>query len=219
MTSIASIAPSQMRGLSATEMKQHRLEMFTRMDTNGDGSVDKAEFTAFGQQMAERMGGSDRSAQMFAAMDTDGDGLISQAEAEAFEPPPPLMQGAEMFAKMDANGDGSVDKAEFTAFGQQMSATRPASDRSEEIFSKMDTNQDGYISQAEFEAAKPPAPPSETASPSTTLEETSRDTLAALLKALQESDEQETWSTLRSAIQQFDGSLGADTESAINVLA
>jgi len=35
--------------------------MFTKMDTNGDGSVDKAEFTAFGQQMAAQIGKPDKS--------------------------------------------------------------------------------------------------------------------------------------------------------------
>jgi hypothetical protein len=72
-----------------TEMKQHRQEMFTQMDTNGDGSVDKAEFTEFGKQMAQQMKGPDRTEEMFAEMDTDGDGAISQAEFEAFEPPKP----------------------------------------------------------------------------------------------------------------------------------
>ncbi len=71
------------------EMKQHRQEMFTQMDTNGDGTVDKAEFSAFGKQMAEATGRPDQSDEIFSAIDTDGDGVITQAEADAFEPPAP----------------------------------------------------------------------------------------------------------------------------------
>jgi Ca2+-binding EF-hand superfamily protein len=75
------------------EMKQHRQHMFTEMDTNADGAVDKAEFTAWGKQMAEAIGKPDRSEEMFAQMDADGDGVISQAEAESFTPPAPPMGG------------------------------------------------------------------------------------------------------------------------------
>jgi hypothetical protein len=90
-SSINSISTTQTQMVkpTAAEMKQHNLEMFTKMDTNGDGSVDKAEFTVFGKQMAEKMGGTDRSEEMFSSMDTNGDGTISQAEAEAFTPPAP----------------------------------------------------------------------------------------------------------------------------------
>jgi Ca2+-binding EF-hand superfamily protein len=68
---------------TAVEMKQRRQEMFTQMDANGDGSVDKAEFTAFGKQMAQQINGPDRTEEIFAAIDTNGDGVISQAESEA----------------------------------------------------------------------------------------------------------------------------------------
>jgi hypothetical protein len=93
-SSISSISTTQMQMVkpTAAEIKQHNQEMFKKMDTNGDGSVDKAEFTAFGKQMAEKMGGtgkSNKSDEMFSSMDTDGDGTISQAEAEAFTPPAP----------------------------------------------------------------------------------------------------------------------------------
>lgn len=43
---------------------------FEKLDTNGDGSVSKAEFTA-------------KSDERFAKMDTDGDGNITKAELDA----------------------------------------------------------------------------------------------------------------------------------------
>jgi hypothetical protein len=89
INSINSSIGQTMNRPSAAEMKQHKQEMFTQIDTNGDGSIDKAEFSEFGKMMAEKTGQPDKSEEMFAKMDTDGDGLISQAESDAFEPPPP----------------------------------------------------------------------------------------------------------------------------------
>jgi Ca2+-binding EF-hand superfamily protein len=136
-------------------------EMFSKIDSNGDGSIDKAEFTAFGQQMASKIGKPDKSEEVFSQIDTDGDGKISKAEHNTFVsqmeanrpqgamPPPGGMNPEEMFAKMDANGDGSVDEAEFETFQQQMQKQSEATDQSDEVFSRIDTDGDGKISQSE----------------------------------------------------------------------
>jgi Ca2+-binding EF-hand superfamily protein len=136
-------------------------EMFTKMDTNGDGSVDKAEFTAFGKQMAAKIGKADKSEEIFAKIDTDGDGKISQTENEAFAsqmqamgpPPGPPPGGAkspdEMFTEMDTDGDGSIDKTEFEAFFQQMENETESTNESNDLFSQIDTDGDGKISKSE----------------------------------------------------------------------
>ncbi len=142
---------------NATAKKDRVEEMFTNIDTNGDGSVDKAEFTAFGRQMAAKIGKADKSEEIFSAVDTDGDGQVSKAEFEAFgekmkgqmKPGP---SPEEIFSKMDTDGDGSIDKTEFKAFGQKRAEKTGESDQSDDIFSQIDTNGDGQISMAELTA-------------------------------------------------------------------
>ena len=51
---------------------------FAAMDTDGDGTVSLAEFTAFAQERA-----ATRTARMFARVDADGDGMVTLAEIEA----------------------------------------------------------------------------------------------------------------------------------------
>jgi Ca2+-binding EF-hand superfamily protein len=146
---------------SATHKRLTPEEMFAKIDTNGDGTIDKAEFTAFGQQMASKIGKADKSEELFAKIDTNGDGKITKAENDAFMsqmkanrpqgamPPPSGMNPDELFAKMDANGDGSVDKAEFKTFQQQMQKQSEATSKSDELFSQIDTDGDGKISKSE----------------------------------------------------------------------
>jgi Ca2+-binding EF-hand superfamily protein len=164
---ISSIGSSydQIARLSLADMKQQRQEIFSQIDTNGDGSIDKAEFTAFGKLMAEKMGAPDQSDEIFSAIDTDGDGLLTETEMDAFKPSggpnaadmKPNRQ--DMFNQIDTNGDSSIDKAEFAAFGELMAEETGAPDRSDEIFSMMDTDGDGLISEAEADAFQPSGGP------------------------------------------------------------
>ena len=143
---------SSMNGVNFAAMKARREEMFAKMDTNNDGSIDKTELTSFLQQMSATGQTAPNVDDMFAKMDTDGNGQISKAE---------FMQGhhgnhhGKMFAKMDTNSDGSIDKAELTAFLQQMSATGQTTPNVDDVFAKMDTDGDGKISKAEFDSARP----------------------------------------------------------------
>ncbi|SYZ72283.1 hypothetical protein TRIP_C20398 [Candidatus Zixiibacteriota bacterium] len=75
---------SYMNAADPSAVKDRAEEMFANMDTNGDGIIDKAEFTEFGRKMAANIGKADKSEELFSKMDTDGDGQISKAEFEAF---------------------------------------------------------------------------------------------------------------------------------------
>lgn len=85
------------------------LEQFSRMesleaaDTNGDGTLDRAEIEAHVlKQLVRRM--SDR---MERRLDIDGDGTVTLAEIEA--------QKAKEFAALDRNDDGKLDRSEMRA--------------------------------------------------------------------------------------------------------
>jgi Ca2+-binding EF-hand superfamily protein len=213
-------------GTTATTMKAHREEMLSKMDANGDGSVDKAEFTSFAKQLSSKVGGAKDPEEIFAEIDTDGDGSITKAESDAFDekmagemkaPPPPR---EDMFSAMDADGDGTVDKAEFIAFGEQL-ADKPADAKDpEEMFSEIDTNGDGTISKAEmnvFDQKMESKMKSEMPMPMASAGGVSSDTLATLLDSLDQEDS-DAKSQYSTAIQQYMSTYQTDTTSLLDLL-
>ena len=101
--------------------------MMMRADTNGDGSISRAEFTAQAEARFARMdkngdgfitademsgrGGRGPGGGLMAA-DSDQDGKISRAEF--------MVQSTERFAKLDTNGDGQISGDEMKAMMGRM---------------------------------------------------------------------------------------------------
>ena len=107
-----------------------------RYDTNGDGFVDRAEWTA-GQEAR------------FKTLDTDRDGRLSRDELFARTPSAAgnvlpneaqLRRQDRFFKLIDADGDGFVSKAEFMA-------------QAERNFARCDLDHDGRITTAECRQA------------------------------------------------------------------
>ena len=107
-----------------------------RYDTNKDGFVDRAEWTA-GQEAR------------FKQLDTDKDGKLSKDELFARSPSAPgsvlpsdrqLERQEAFFRRMDRDRDGFVSKAEFMA-------------QAERNFARCDLDRDGRINTAECRQA------------------------------------------------------------------
>jgi Ca2+-binding EF-hand superfamily protein len=138
ITSISSTTTSTYTTqLDATKIKARQEEMFAKMDTDGDGTISKAEFTAFAQQQkqAESTDGKPSADEIFSQMDADSDGSVSKAEFQAFKPPkPPESQGqadlSKMFSKIDTDGDGTISKSEFATFLEQLESEATSSSAS-----------------------------------------------------------------------------------------
>jgi hypothetical protein len=81
-------------GLTLEEFEARREKAFMRADTDNDGKVSLAEWTAF--QTARKAKGD--PAKSFARMDTNKDGFVDKAELDALL--------AKRFARLDKNGDG-----------------------------------------------------------------------------------------------------------------
>lgn len=190
---------------------------FSEIDTDGSGTVDKAEFTAFGEAMAAKGAPAVSSAQqeeMFSNFDSDGDGLISEDEHNAFAAQGPGGAGGAggpggamqppSFGDIDTDGSGGIDEDEFATFGATMEkngAKALSDDERAELFSKIDTDGNGLISEEELSAGAPqgkgqmpppPPPGGEQGAQGSTSDSTGID-LAALLEELQaEADEDES---------------------------
>lgn len=106
--------------------------LIEKLDTNGDGSITKAEVEA-------------AKAAKFAAADANGDGGLTMAEMEAFrEAERARMMEAmktRMFNENDANGDGVISIDEFDSRGMP-------------LFDHVDANDDGILTAEEMTAMR-----------------------------------------------------------------
>jgi Ca2+-binding EF-hand superfamily protein len=119
-------------------------DLFSSIDSDGDGSVSKTELKSFADSLSAQM-----QSALLGAQESGG------AQGAFGPPPPPPGDGksaADMLSEMDTDGDGSVSSDELKAFGE---AHGPKSGKgaqmAEEAFASADTDGDGKLSSAEFE--------------------------------------------------------------------
>lgn len=116
-------------GLGSSSSAQFE-RMFTKIDTNGDGTVSKDEFVAGAPDDVS----ADKAASLYDKLDSEGTGALSQSDlASAFQQMAASMQAgmiqvqsdssggdeqpdaADLFEKLDSDGDGTVSREEFVA--------------------------------------------------------------------------------------------------------
>ncbi|MBI2472390.1 MAG: EF-hand domain-containing protein [Planctomycetes bacterium] len=170
--------------MNTQTMQQRRDELFNKIDSSGDGSLDKTEFSAFAQKLAEKSGNTLNAEDVFSTYDADGDGALSKDEVDSFmkdNAPPPPSSGIggytavkntrskqqhqdDLFNKIDSSGDGGIDKSEFESFAEKISERTGNSIDAEEVFSTYDEDGDGSLSKDEVEnfmKDNAPPPPSD----------------------------------------------------------
>lgn len=127
--------------VAASRKSQMADRMFSRVDTDGSGGVDKTELQGMLDHIAQKSGASAGSADdLFGKMDSNGDGTLDKDELatgmKSLMPKPSSTMdfaqqrtegsasesgGNDMFQKLDTNGDGSLSQDEFNA-GQHAKA-------------------------------------------------------------------------------------------------
>ncbi len=175
---ISSISSSN--SLYQSLMTQMRQQMYNSMDTDGNGSVSKTEFTNLASGSSTT---SDVDA-LFSQIDTDGDGSITSGEFDSAMntmgyPPPPFGDvssadlSQQLFSTYDTDADGQLSSDELS----EMTAAGPEGGPSaDELIANLDTDGNGTLSEAEFAAGapqggNPPPPASEGVSSSMSSEE------------------------------------------------
>lgn len=96
-------------GQTRTAVSANVERRFHKMDTDGNGSVSQAEFTAFQQSKATREGGTfkpRRATKMFTKTDANGDGALSLDEFKG--------RALAMFDARDVNKNGKIDADEVS---------------------------------------------------------------------------------------------------------
>ena len=145
-----------------------RKQRFTDADTDADGFLSLAEFTASvpkGMPAAE-------VTKLFNFLDVNKDSKISLAEflvACPQPPPPPALPPLQLlpfFFMVDTNHDGIISPEEFSTFLKMMPGL--TADEIAAMFAKLDTNTDNGITPDEWpvkDPGPPPAPPTPQALP------------------------------------------------------
>lgn len=150
--------------ISVADLEARANALFARLDGNGDGVIDSAEFEArdpgrgrhgrsrgFGPAGVPPMhvdrarGATDRAArraeqeaELFRQLDGDADGALSQAEFAGLREARRTLRKKNAFARLDANGDGLLDRDEFPP----------------RRLAGLDANGDGEISREEMRSAR-----------------------------------------------------------------
>lgn len=124
-------------------------EHFTKLDTNRDGSITKAEADAarqtFRTERAERIKerGQDRREHAFDRLDSNADGAISRAEWDAA-----AAHGEQRMGSRDRDGDGRPDRRSSGKGGM-----RGIAGLGGQMFEMADGNKDGRVTLQEAQAA------------------------------------------------------------------
>jgi Ca2+-binding EF-hand superfamily protein len=152
-------------------------QLFSKLDTNQDGSVDKSEFvTGAGGSQDSSSTDSSAAAQLFSLFDSDQDGKLTKGElqtgfqklgdslkslligqqsvdgtsGQGHRGGPP--NADQLFSSLDTDQSGSVDKAEFLKGpADAPQGSGPSEAEKEQLFTQFDTNQDGSLSKSELE--------------------------------------------------------------------
>jgi Ca2+-binding EF-hand superfamily protein len=111
---------------------------FTRVDTNKDGQMSRAEIETFQRAAAARMIAA-RNKAAFAVLDTNKNGQISAAEFAKLNDTPIKVDPSSVLS-IDTNKDGQISLAEHRT------ATL-------DTFTQFDANKDGVLTEAEAKAA------------------------------------------------------------------
>ena len=103
--------------ITESDIETLRETRFAEMDSDSDGVISRAEFTAAMAARAE-----DRAGEMFDRLDADGDGSLSRDAIEA------RTEGrrnpARMLERADTDGSGGVSEEELTAMVERMKERR-----------------------------------------------------------------------------------------------
>ncbi len=166
---ISSISSSLNFGsqMGVQSMQQFKEKMFSKIDSDGNGGIDKTEFSDLAKKMSEMSGSSQSVEDIFSTYDTDGDDSLSMDELDSFmkdnAPQPPPMNGLmggqgmqnpleDLFSKIDGDSDGSINKSEFEDFAKNISERTGESTDVDDVFSTYDTDGDSSLSMDEMDS-------------------------------------------------------------------
>lgn len=147
--------------LTWDEFDAFRRQRFDATDTNGDGTIDVAEYVEeFGDRMRRqseqgRDGQIEQTQRRFSAIDADKNGRIAPAEFDA-SGERVWTEGQKALASREPNAKGSEEKtdAALRSDRNRNRSALPSSHSAEGFLELFDGNGDGQVNRAEFDQAR-----------------------------------------------------------------
>lgn len=134
-------------------------QIFSKLDANGDGSIDKTELTKFVQGAQANGDTSVDVDKIFSALDANGDGSVTKQEfGDAARRLHDQLQSQsrsdKLFAKIDTNGDGTIGSDDLSSFISSLPASADGGvSKLADVLKQADSNGDGSITKSEFTTA------------------------------------------------------------------
>ncbi|MBN2753079.1 MAG: EF-hand domain-containing protein [Rhodospirillaceae bacterium] len=146
-------------------------ELFSSLDSDGDGKLSATEFTNFTKPFAtdasstllEAQAEATNASEKFVSLDTNGDGSLDQAEFAAGKPsspPPPLPEGggmeamaSDLFSVLDTDGNGTINTSELATALSGLSSDDADGTDAASLLAGLDVDSDGSISESELTSA------------------------------------------------------------------
>ncbi len=167
VSSVSSSGSNSLTELLTGAAQKRKSELFSKVDSNGDGGADRAEFSAFAKKLS-KAGDTSGIDNLFSTYDADGDGKLSADELDKFARDTALSPGDmsgiigqmnsqgvqqrfdELFNSTDSDGSGGISKSEFTTFAAAMAQNTGYTVDGDSVFSAYDSNGDGELSKDEM---------------------------------------------------------------------
>ncbi len=153
--------------MGVQSMQQFKEKMFSKIDSDGSGGIDKTEFSDLAKKMSEMSGSSPNVEDVYSKYDANGDKSLSMDEMDSFmkdnAPTPPPVNGLmggqgmqnpleDLLSKIDSDSDGSINKSEFEDFAKHISERTGESTDVDDVFSTYDTDGDNSLSMDEMDS-------------------------------------------------------------------
>ena len=143
-----------------TDPTNVRKKIMTRLDANGDGKLDREEFSILFKITLQRMAMRDRASAKFKEFDKDNSGFLESKEIdevitwtlEAFPAEGNMeVYRARLVKQIDNNGDGKLDEKEFLVLFDEMLVRTELMKRAKSQFDELDKDKSGMLEKAELD--------------------------------------------------------------------
>ena len=137
-----------------------RQQIMARLDTNGDGKLDREEFLVLFKIVLERMAMKERAREKFVEFDADKSGFLEAKEIdqviawtlEAFPADDNIdVYRARLLNQIDRNGDGKLDLKEFLVLFDDMLVRTELMGRAKIKFNELDEDKSGMLEKSELD--------------------------------------------------------------------